>query len=555
MFFVCTLVNKGEDCILQGILVGQTAPEHILAYKHLLWNIDHLIVSILGQDKDTVVFAGSEKFISILDSIAQISVLLVVAQQQIPLSHRLDIHHLEAVYHSLASCSLSRLLSGLCQHLLQIFDIPEGILNQVGKLVVAIFDIILNLFYLLMVLVDVEKGNSPDRNLKEPLHVFLGDLAGKLIGKRSETIENCPLHLLGCLLGLYLLINPLLDEDTVQCPGIQVFQKMGFPEFLLCPENIHQVSGMVGYNLGHTHDSGQLILDNQGVYAYLVLAVGICIQCVDKVFVGIYTPWQVYLDIGLVGCVIGDRGNLELARLGCLGYRVDHHLAGHGIWQLLDDDALRIRDIQLGTDNNLSFAIVVARHIHNTAGGQIRIEGELLFLYECTHGIQHLNRVMRQNHGAHAHRNTFGTLDKNYWNLGREHQRLLGPAVVAVDICGQLRVIQHLFCKRQQPALNVSAGSGRLASKYVAVVSLPLYEQVTVGQLDQCTVDRGVAVGMVLHGLAHHVGHLVEFAVVHGDKGMEYAPLNRLKTIHQVWNSPVSDYIGGILQEIIFIQL
>ena len=60
---------------------------------------------------------------------------------------------------------------------------------------------------------------------------------------------------------------------------------------------------------------------------------------------------------------------------------------------------------------------------------------------------------------------------------------------------------------------------------------------------------------MVFHGLAHNVGHLVELAVVHGDKGVEYAPLNRLETVHQVRDSTVPDYIGCILEEIIFIKL
>ena len=61
--------------------------------------------------------------------------------------------------------------------------------------------------------------------------------------------------------------------------------------------------------------------------------------------------------------------------------------------------------------------------------------------------------------------------------------------------------------------------------------------------------------GMIFHGLAHNVCHLVELAVVHGDKRMEYASLHRFKAVHQVGDSPVSDYIGGILQEIIFIKL
>ena len=162
---------------------------------------------------------------------------------------------------------------------------------------------------------------------------------------------------------------------------------------------------------------------------------------------------------------------------------------------------------------------------------------------------------MGQDHSAHAHRNALGPLDKDYRDLGREHQRLLGPAVVAVYVGGQLRVVENLLCKRQEAAFDVPAGSGGLACKDVAVVSLLLYEQVAVGQFDQRAVYGGITMGVVLHGLAHNVSHLVELAVIHGDKGMEYAPLHRLETVHQIRDSPVADYIGGILQEIIFIKL
>ena len=162
---------------------------------------------------------------------------------------------------------------------------------------------------------------------------------------------------------------------------------------------------------------------------------------------------------------------------------------------------------------------------------------------------------MWQDHGAHTYRNAFGPLDKDYRDLGREHQRLLGSAVIAVYVGSQLRVVEHLLGKRQEAAFDVPAGSGGLACKDVAVVSLLLYEQVAVGQFDQRAVDGGIAVRVVLHGLAHNVGHLVELAVVHGDKGVQYTPLHRLEAVHQIRDCAVADYIGGILQEIIFIKL
>ena len=109
------------------------------------------------------------------------------------------------------------------------------------KLVVTILDIVLDLLDLLPVLVYVEQRDSPDWNLQKPLHILFCDFAGKLVCKWSEAVEYSPLNLFGSLLGLNLLIDPLLDEDPVQSAGIEVFQKMGFPQLLLCPEDIHKV--------------------------------------------------------------------------------------------------------------------------------------------------------------------------------------------------------------------------------------------------------------------------------------------------------------------------
>ena len=99
---------------------------------------------------------------------------------------------------------------------------------------------------------------------------------------------------------------------------------------------------MVGDNLAHSHDCRKFVLDDQGVHAYLVFTVGVGIQSVDEVLVCIDSTRQVYLDVGLVGGVVGDRCNLELACLRSLGDGVDHHLAGHSIREFLYDNPLRI---------------------------------------------------------------------------------------------------------------------------------------------------------------------------------------------------------------------
>ena len=56
--------------------------------------------------------------------------------------------------------------------------------------------------------------------------------------------------------------------------------------------------------------------------------------------------------------------------------------------------------------------------------------------------------------------------------------------------------------------------------------------------------------GVVLHAVAHHIGHLVEFPVVHFKERMEYAPLHRLEAVLKIGNGPVLDHIGRVFEEV-----
>ena len=157
MLLVCSLVDKGEYGVLEDILVGNVAPQHSLAHKHLLRGVDDLESTFLVHNQQPVVLAYSEKLLPILYAIAQISALCIVVEHQVPLCHCLHIHGLEAVHHSPPLDPHSRLLPGFGEHLLEVLDIPEGILHQMFKLVFAVLYIVLDLLDLLVVLVDVEQ--------------------------------------------------------------------------------------------------------------------------------------------------------------------------------------------------------------------------------------------------------------------------------------------------------------------------------------------------------------------------------------------------------------
>ena len=61
--------------------------------------------------------------------------------------------------------------------------------------------------------------------------------------------------------------------------------------------------------------------------------------------------------------------------------------------------------------------------------------------------------------------------------------------------------------------------------------------------------------GMQLHGLADHVGHLLEPAVIHIMQRLQDAALYRFQAVTHVRNGTLFDYIRGILHEIFIKKL
>ena len=79
--------------------------------------------------------------------------------------------------------------------------------------------------------------------------------------------------------------------------------------------------------------------------------------------------------------------------------------------------------------------------------------------------------------------------------------------------------------------------------------------EVFVGQRHQRIADRGVAVRMVAHALAHHVGDLVELAVVHFEERVQDAPLHGLEPVVDVRDRAVLDDIGGVFEIVAFVEV
>ena len=109
-------------------------------------------------------------------------------------------------------------------------------------------------------------------------------------------------------------------------------------------------------------------------------------------------------------------------------------------------------------------------------------------------------------------------------------------------------------CELRKPRLDITWGGSAVASEYVSPVSLRVDKQVFLPHLHKGVADRGVAVGVKLHGMAHNVGHFVVPSVVHAFHRVQYAALNRFQAVGDVRHGAFQDNVRGVVEEPILVH-
>ena len=194
-------------------------------------------------------------------------------------------------------------------------------------------------------------------------------------------------------------------------------------------------------------------------------------------------------------------------------------------------------------------AVVVFGHIDVAARLEIGVEVELLAPQIGYGRLQNLVEVVRQNLRRQTNGNTLGPLGQQQGEFHRQRHRLLLAAVVREFPLGRLGIEHHVEGKLREARLDVTGSGSRVAREDITPVSLTFDEQVLLPQLHQRIADRGVAVRVELHGMAHDIGHLVETPVVEQLHGVEDTPLYRLQTVGKVRNGPLENDVRGIVEE------
>ncbi|MPL58967.1 hypothetical protein SDC9_04513 [bioreactor metagenome] len=403
---------------------------------------------------------------------------------------------------------------------------------------------------LLLGFFDIVEGNAANRNFQETLDILLGHRAADLpiIGRQAfpDGLED---RFLG-FLGFDPLVDPLFDEDALQGAGVDFVQQLALFYLQLPAQDAQEGGAVVADYLGSAGHHGLAVLDDQAVDRNALFALGERVKGVDDLL-GVDAPLESDFDLHLIGGVVRNRGDLQLSRAGGVLHAGDEAFGGGGKGYFPDDDLLGIRGVQAGPHPYLSVPVPVFRQIHRAPGEKVGKDFELFALKTGDFGLYHLHRIVGQDLGAHAYGDALGPGEKDHREFGGEKQGFPVAPVIGIGVVGDLGIIENILGEGGSLAFDIPAGGGFVAGENVAEISLLVHEKLFVGQDHQGRADGLVAVGVVLHAMPDDIGHLVELAVVHFEEGVQNAPLDRLKPVLQIGDSPVLDDVGSVVEEVV----
>ena len=171
-------------------------------------------------------------------------------------------------------------------------------------------------------------------------------------------------------------------------------------------------------------------------------------------------------------------------------------------------------------DGAAACSVVVARGVHESSGLEVGKQGEALAVKVCHGGVDHLVEVVGKDFRRQSNGDSLHALCEQEREFHGKRHRLLLASVVGGGPFRYLGAEYGFEGELGESGLDISGCGGGVACQYVAPVTLGVDEQFLLAELHEGVADGGVAVRMVLHGVADDVGHLVVASVVESLHGV-----------------------------------
>ena len=352
------------------------------------------------------------------------------------------------------------------------------------------------------------------------------------------------------LFELLILIDALLDEDPLERGVEEFLAQFAAFDLQLCAQQPERLLGGVSQHLADGHESRLVVLDHAAIHVHALLAVGEGVERVDRL-VRRYARGQMDQDLHLARRVVVHLADLDFPLLVGLDDGVDQGARRVAIGDFGDGQraVVHLRDPRPDLHHAAAVAVVVLRHVHQAARLKVGVEREFLAAQTGHGGVDQLVEIVRQDLRRQSHGDALRPLRQQQGELDRQADRLAVAPVVRLLPDGRLGVKHRLEREPREARLDVSRCRRAVAREDVAPVSLAVDQQILLPELHQRVADRGVAVRVKLHRLAHHVGHLIISSVVDPPHGVQDASLHRLQPVVDVWHGPLQDHVRGIIQE------
>ena len=345
------------------------------------------------------------------------------------------------------------------------------------------------------------------------------------------------------------LIDAVLEEDALQGGVVPVLFQLCELVLQLGLEDVPRVISIVFQDLVHGEEHRLVVPDDAGIGRNLGLALGEGVQRVDG-FVRRDIGGKMNHNFHFVGGHVFNLLDVDFLLVLGLEDAVDDGVRGFAVRNFRDGDGALVYLVDAGADlhHAAALALVVLGAVCDAAGREVRQNLIGLALQDGDGGVDELVEVVGQDFGAEAGGDAFRTLRQQQRETHGQFRGLLVAAVVGGHPGGDFLVEDHFLGKLGKAGLNVTRGGVGVSGEDVTPVSLAVYQEPLLAQRDQGAQDGGVAVRMVLHGLAHDVGHLGVAAVVHLGHGVQHAALNRFETVNDVRHGAVQDGVRRIVQ-------
>ncbi len=230
---------------------------------------------------------------------------------------------------------------------------------------------------------------------------------------------------------------------------------------------------------------------------------------------------------------------------------LDERASGHAVGNVANDEraVVQLFDVRPNFYHATAFAIVVAACVDESACRKIGQQLERFVAQNGDRCVEQLVEVVRHNFRVQAQSDAFATLRQQQRKLHWQENRLLVAPVVRW-FPRRCFGIEHRFERKfRQSRLDVTGCRRFVARENVAPVTLAVDKQIFLTEIDQRRVDRGVAVWVVVHGVAHNGSHLVVATIVGAAHGVQHAALHRLQAVVDVRNGTVEVHIRGVVEK------